>query len=55
MIVALHSITDHRRELYLDRTNEQIKAHSDFMCIASLTPAIKVELKSLSLPLVRGL
>lgn len=47
VIVALHSITDHRRELYLDRTNEQIKAHSDFMCIASFNPGYQSGIKEL--------
>lgn len=38
VIVALHSLTDHRRELYLDKTNEALTAPAHFMCIASFNP-----------------
>ena len=38
VIVAIHSLTDHRRELYLDRHDEVIKAGDDFMLIASYNP-----------------
>ncbi len=47
VIVALHSITDHRRELYIDRTNETLKAPSDFFCIASYNPGYQRGLKDL--------
>ncbi len=38
VIVALHPLTDHRRELYLDRTNECLQAPANFMCVASFNP-----------------
>lgn len=38
VIVALHPLTDHRRELYIDRTNEILKAPANFMCVASFNP-----------------
>lgn len=37
-IVALHSLTDHRRALYLDRRDETIPAPSNFMLVASYNP-----------------
>ncbi|HGY56127.1 MAG TPA: CbbQ/NirQ/NorQ/GpvN family protein [Caldithrix abyssi] len=38
VIVAIHPITDHRRQIYLDKTGEVIQAHSDFMFVASFNP-----------------
>lgn len=38
VIVALHPLTDHRRELFLDRKNEAIVAAKNFMCVASFNP-----------------
>lgn len=38
VIVALHPLTDHRRELFLDRTNESLVAPANFMCVASFNP-----------------
>src|SRR5574343_146850 len=38
VIVAIHSLTDHRRELYIDKLGESIKAHKDFMLVASFNP-----------------
>ena len=35
VIVAIHSLTDHRRELFIDKLGEVIKAHKDFMLVAS--------------------
>lgn len=37
-IVALHSLTDHRRMLFLDRHNEALQAPDEFMLIASFNP-----------------
>lgn len=37
-LVAIHSVTDHRRELFIDRLNETIKAPSTFMLAASFNP-----------------
>lgn len=47
VVVALHSLTDHRRELYLDRTNESLKASDDFFCVASFNPGYQRGLKEL--------
>lgn len=46
--VVIHSLTDDRRILYLDRTGEVIKAHPDFMMVISFNPGyqnIRKELK----------
>ena len=32
VIVAIHSLTDHRRELYIDKLGESIKSHEDLTC-----------------------
>lgn len=45
--VLLHSLTDHRRELYIERTGEVIKAHKDFMLIISYNPSYQSVLKGL--------
>lgn len=37
-LVAVHSLTDHRRELYIDRINEKLKAAESFLLIASFNP-----------------
>lgn len=47
VIVALHPLTDHRRELYIDRLNESIKAPKEFMCVASFNPGYQRGLKEL--------
>lgn len=47
VIVALHPLTDHRRELYLDRTNEVLYAPKEFFCIASYNPGYQRGLKEL--------
>lgn len=47
VIVALHSITDHRRELYLDRTGEKVTGANGFMCVASFNPHYQRGLKQL--------
>jgi nitric oxide reductase NorQ protein len=36
--VLIHSLTDDRRVLYLDRTGEVLKAHPDFMMMISFNP-----------------
>lgn len=38
VIVVIHPLTDHRRELYIDKKNEIIKAHDNFILIASYNP-----------------
>lgn len=47
VIVALHPLTDHRRQLYLDRTNEEIDAAPGFMCVASFNPGYQRGFKEL--------
>ena len=47
VIVAIHSLTDHRRELFIDKLGENIKAHSDFMLVASFNPGYQRGFKEL--------
>lgn len=47
VMVAIHSLTDHRRILYLDRHDEVIKAKNDFMLIASYNPGYQSGWKEL--------
>jgi MoxR-like ATPase len=37
-LAVLHSVADHRRTLYLDRTNETVPAHAEFFLICSYNP-----------------
>lgn len=46
-LAILHSLTDHRRELYLDRPNETVTAPDDFMLVCSYNPAYRSSLKEL--------
>ena len=47
VIVAIHSLTDHRRELYIDKLGETIKAHQGFMLVASFNPGYQKGFKEL--------
>ncbi len=47
VIVAIHPLTDHRRELYIDKLGETIKAHDDFMLVASFNPGYQRGFKEL--------
>lgn len=47
VIVALHPLTDHRREVYLDRINEVVCAPTNFMCVASFNPGYQKGFKEL--------
>jgi len=47
VVVALHPLTDHRRELYLDRINEVVVAPKSFMCVASFNPGYQQSFKEL--------
>jgi nitric oxide reductase NorQ protein len=38
VIVVIHSLTDFRRELYIDKLAENLQAHEDFMLVASFNP-----------------
>ena len=46
-IVALHSLTDHRRMLFLDRHNEALTAPDSFMLVASFNPGYQKGWKEL--------
>lgn len=46
-LVALHALTDHRRQLYVDRLNETLQAPGSFMLVASFNPGYQRGLKEL--------
>lgn len=45
--VVIHSLTDHRRMLYLEKKNEVIRAHEDFHLVISYNPGYQSVLKDL--------
>jgi nitric oxide reductase NorQ protein len=47
IIVALHSLTDHRRTLFIDKTGETVKADDRFMLIATYNPGYQKGFKEL--------
>jgi nitric oxide reductase NorQ protein len=47
VIVAIHSLTDHRRELFIDKLGQTVKAHDDFMLVASFNPGYQRGFKEL--------
>ncbi|MFO1459994.1 MAG: CbbQ/NirQ/NorQ/GpvN family protein [Verrucomicrobiota bacterium] len=46
-LVVLHPLSDHRRELFLDRTSESLEAPESFMLIVSYNPGYQRSLKEL--------
>jgi MoxR-like ATPase len=46
-LAILHSLTDHRRALFLDRAGEVVKAPDSFMLVCSYNPAYRSSLKEL--------
>lgn len=46
-VVIIHSLTDDRRILYIDKTGEVIRAHPDFMMILSYNPGYQSIVKDL--------
>jgi MoxR-like ATPase len=46
-LAILHSLTDHRRTLFLDRTGEAVVAPDTFMLVCSYNPAYRSTLKDL--------
>jgi MoxR-like ATPase len=46
-LAVLHSLTDHRRALYLDRAGQVVKAPDTFMVVCSYNPAYRSPLKEL--------
>jgi len=47
VVVAIHSLTDHRRELYVDKLGKTFRAHPDFMLLASFNPGYQRGYKEL--------
>ena len=45
--VVIHSLTDHRRTLYVDKTGELIRAHPEFMIVLSYNPGYQSIVKDL--------
>jgi len=50
VIVAIHSLTDHRRELFIDKLGVTVKAHEDFLLVASFNPGYQRGFKELYWP-----
>jgi nitric oxide reductase NorQ protein len=46
-LAVLHSLTDHRRTLFLDRSGEAVEAPATFMLVCSYNPAYRSSLKEL--------
>ncbi len=46
-VVIIHSLTDDRRMLYIDKTGEVAKAHPDFMMVLSYNPGYQSIVKDL--------
>ena len=46
-LAVLHSLTDHRRALFLDRTGDVVQAADAFMLVCSYNPAYRSTLKDL--------
>ena len=46
-LVVIHSLTDHRRELFLDRTGETLHAADEFMLIVSYNPGYQRSMREL--------
>ena len=46
-VAILHSLTDHRRTLYLDRAGEVVPAPASFLLVCSYNPAYRHSLKDL--------
>lgn len=46
-LAILHSLTDHRRALFLDRADEVVEAPDEFMLVCSYNPAYRSSLKEL--------
>ncbi|PJZ70434.1 AAA family ATPase [Leptospira perolatii] len=47
ILVAIHPLTDYRREIYLDRKNEIVKAPESFLLVASYNPGYQKGWKEL--------
>jgi nitric oxide reductase NorQ protein len=47
VIAVIHPLTDHRRELYVDKLNERLAAPPEFMLVVSFNPGYQRRLKQL--------
>ncbi len=47
VVVIIHPLTDHRRQVYIDRRNETIDAPPEFMLVISFNPGYQRGLKQL--------
>lgn len=47
IVVVLHSLADHRRQVYLDRLNETLSAPAEFMLVISFNPGYQRGFKEL--------
>lgn len=47
VITILHALSDHRRELHIDRLNQTLKADDNFMMIVSFNPGYQHSLKEM--------
>ncbi|RME22278.1 MAG: CbbQ/NirQ/NorQ/GpvN family protein [Deltaproteobacteria bacterium] len=47
VIVVLHSLTDHRRQLFVERHDEELTAPPEFMLVVSFNPGYQRSLKEL--------
>jgi nitric oxide reductase NorQ protein len=45
--VVLHPLSDHRRQLFIDKTGEQLEAHEEFMLVISYNPGYQNLVKGL--------
>jgi nitric oxide reductase NorQ protein len=45
--VVIHSLTDHRRRLIIEKKGQEIEAHEDFMLVISYNPGYQTVLKDL--------
>lgn len=47
IIVAIHPLTDHRRQLYMDKLGTAVAAHPDFLLVISFNPGYQKGFKEL--------
>jgi nitric oxide reductase NorQ protein len=47
VITVLHALTDHRREIFVDRLDKSFKASDEFMMIVSFNPGYQQSLKEM--------
>ncbi len=47
VIVVIHPLTDHRREVYVDKASERLQAPEEFMLVCSFNPGYQRKVKEL--------